>query len=91
VQVLGQLRQPGTGLSGTIGLFAKLHSTISPAFLQRFPTVAKAARLSLKRLASSVAHTGGVSAGILHDRLAAAVPGSPAPRARPAGRSLSRW
>ena len=96
VQVLGQLRANlELAFPGTIGLFTKLYSTISLAFLQRFPTADRAAWLSPRRLAnwlSSVGYTGGVSAGILHDRLAAAAPGlRPAPRARPAGRSLSRW
>jgi transposase len=79
VQVLGQLRANlELAFPGTIGLFTKLYSAISLAFLQRFPTAAKAAWLSPKRLASwlsSVGYTGGVSAGILYDRLAAAAPG----------------
>ena len=79
VQVLGQLRASlELAFPGTIGLFTKLYSAISLAFLQRFPTAAKAAWLSPKRLASwlsSVGYTGGVSAGILYDRLAAAAPG----------------
>src|SRR5215475_5842200 len=79
VQVLGQLRANlELAFPGAIGLFTKLYSTISLAFLQRFPTAAKAAWLSPRRLASwlaSVGYTGGVSAGILYDRLAAAAPG----------------
>jgi len=79
VQVLGQLRANlELAFPGAIGLFTKLYSTISLAFLQRFPTAAKAAWLSPKRLASwlrSMGYTGGVSARILHDRLAAAAPG----------------
>jgi hypothetical protein len=79
VQVLGQLRANlELAFPGAIGLFTKPYSAISLAFLQRFPTAAKAAWLSPRRLASwlrSVGYTGGVSAGTLHDRLAAAAPG----------------
>src|SRR5215831_7816628 len=79
MQVLGQLRANlELAFPGAIGLFTKLYSTISLAFLQRFPTAAKAAWLSPKRLASwlaSVESTGGVSAGVLHARLAGAAPG----------------
>jgi hypothetical protein len=53
VQVLGQLRANlELAFPGTIGLFTKLYSAISLAFLQRFPTAAKAAWLSPQRLAS---------------------------------------
>jgi transposase len=79
VQVLGQLRANlELAFPGAIGLFTKPYSSISLAFLQRFPTAAKAAWLSPRRLASwlrSVGYTGGVSAEILHARLAAAAPG----------------
>ena len=79
VQVLGQLRASlELALPGAIGLFTKLYSAISLAFLQRFPAADKAAWLSPRRLASwlsSAGYTGGVSAGILYDRLAAAAPG----------------
>jgi transposase len=79
VAILGQLRANlELAFPGAIGLFTKPYSAISLAFLQRFPTAAKAAWLSPKRLASwlsSVGYTGGVSAEILHARLAAAAPG----------------
>ena len=79
VAILGQLRANlELVFPGAIGLFTKPYSAISLAFLQRFPTGAKAAWLSPKRLASwlgSVGYTGGVSAEILHARLAAAPPG----------------
>jgi transposase len=79
VQVLGQLRANlELAFPGAIGLFTKPYSAISLAFLQRFPTAAKAAWLSPRRLASwlrSVGYTGGVSAEALHARLAAAAPG----------------
>jgi transposase len=79
VQVLGQLRASlELAFPGAVGLFTKPGSAISLAFLRRFPTAGKAAWLSPRRLAgwlSSVGYTGGVSAGILHGRLAAAAPG----------------
>jgi transposase len=68
VAILGQLRANlELAFPGAIGLFTKPYSAISLAFLQRFPTAAKAAWLSPKRLASwlsSVGYTGGVSAEI---------------------------
>jgi transposase len=79
VQVLGQLRANlELAFPGAIGLFTKPSSAISLAFLRRFPTADKAAWLSPARLAGwlrSAGYTGGVSAGILHGRLAAAAPG----------------
>ena len=79
VAILGQLRANlELAFPGAVGLFTKPYSAISLAFLQRFPTAAKAAWLSPQRLASwlgSVRYTGGVSAEILHARLAAAAPG----------------
>jgi transposase len=79
VQLLAQLRASlELAFPGAIGLFTKPASGISLAFLQRFPNAAKAAWLSPARLASwlrSVGYTGGISAEILHGRLAAAPPG----------------
>jgi transposase len=79
VQILGQLRASlELAFPGAIGLFTKPYSPVSLAFWQRFPTAAKAAWLSPKRLAGwlkSVGYTGGVSAEVLHARLAGAAPG----------------
>jgi transposase len=79
VQVLGQLRANlELAFPGAIGLFTKPASGISLAFLRRFPTAARAAWLSPGRLAAwlrSAGYTGGVSAVVLHGRLAAAAPG----------------
>jgi len=79
VQIVGQLRASlELAFPGAIGLFTKPYSSISLAFLQRFPTAAKAAWLSPKRLAGwlkSAGYTGGVSAEVLHARLAGAAPG----------------
>jgi transposase len=79
VAILGQLRANlELAFPGAVGLFTKPYSAISLAFLQRFPTAAKAAWLSPKRLASwlgSVRYTGGVSAEVRYARLAAAAPG----------------
>jgi transposase len=79
VQVLGQLRANlELAFPGAIGLFTKPASAISLAFLRRFPTAGKAAWLSPGRLAAwlrSAGYTGGVSAAVLHGRLAAAAPG----------------
>jgi transposase len=83
VQVLGQLRANlELAFPGAIGLFTKPSSAISLAFLRRFPTADKAGWLSPRRLAgwlASAGYTGGVSAGILHGRLAAAAPGLTGP------------
>jgi transposase len=78
VEVLGQLRANlELAFPGAIGLFTKPASGISLAFLRRFPTAARAAWLSPVRLAAwlrSAGYTGGVSAVVLHGRLAAAAP-----------------
>jgi transposase len=83
VQVRGQLRANlELAFPGAIGLFSKPASAISLAFLRRFPTAGKAAWLSPGRLAAwlrSAGYTGGVTAGVLHDRLAAAAPGLTGP------------
>ena len=75
VQVIGQLRANlELAFPGAIGLFTKPASGISLAFLQRFPTAAKAAWLSPGRMGSwlrSAGYTGGISAAVLHGRLAA--------------------
>ena len=72
----------GTGESaafpGAIGLFTKLDSPITLSFLRRFPTAAKAAWLSPKRMAGwlhSVGYNGGIATEVLHRRLVAAAPG----------------
>jgi transposase len=79
VQVLAQLRANlELAFPGAIGLFSKPASAISLAFLRRFPTAARAAWLSPARLAGwlrSAGYTGGVTAGVLHGRLASAAPG----------------
>jgi transposase len=95
VAILGQLRANlELAFPGAIGLFTKPYSAISLAFLRRFPTAAKAAWLSPKRLAAGWARWAIPVASAprsctpgwpLRHR------GWPAPRARPAGRSLSRW
>ncbi len=83
VLVTGQLRANlELAFPGAIGLFTKPASAISLAFLQRFPAAGKAAWLSPSRLASwlrSAGCTGGVSAGTLYGRLAAAAPGLTGP------------
>ncbi|HEY3034764.1 MAG TPA: transposase [Streptosporangiaceae bacterium] len=83
VQVLGQLRANlELAFPGAIGLFSKPGSPISLAFLRRFPTAAKAAWLSPARLAAwlrSAGYTGGVTAAVLHGRLAGAAPGLTGP------------
>jgi transposase len=89
VQVLGQLRANlELAFPGAIGLFTKPASGISLAFLQRFPTAAKAAWLSPGRLRSwlrSAGYTGGISAEVLHGRLAAAAPGLTGPESEARG------
>ena len=79
VQVLAQLRANlDLAFPGAIGLFTKPASAISLAFLRRFPTAVKAAWLSPARLTvwlRSAGYTGGISAAVLHGRLAAAAPG----------------
>jgi transposase len=79
VQVIGQLRANlELAFPGAIGLFTKPASGISLAFLRRFPTAAQAAWLSPARLGiwlRSAGYTGGISAVVLHGRLAAAAPG----------------
>jgi transposase len=89
VQVIGQLRANlELAFPGAIGLFTKPASSISLAFLQRFPTAAKAAWLSPGRLGNwlrSVGYTGGISAAVLHGRLAAAAPGLAGPEGEARG------
>jgi transposase len=79
VQVIGQLcANLELAFPGAIGLFTKPASGISLAFLRRFPTAAQAAWLSPARLGiwlRSAGYTGGISAVVLHGRLAAAAPG----------------
>lgn len=79
VAVLNQLRcNLELALPGAIGLFSKPDSPITLAFLRRFPTAAKVAWLSPARLAGwlrSVSYSGGISAAVLHARLADAAPG----------------
>jgi transposase len=83
VQLLGQLRANlELAFPGAIGLFTKPASSISLAFLQRFPTASKAAWLSPGRLRSwlrSAGYTGGISAEVLHGRLATAAAGLTGP------------
>ena len=89
VQVVGQLRANlELSFPGAIGLFTKPASPISLAFLERFPTAGKAAWLSPARLASwlrSVGYSGGVSAAVLHGRLATAAPGLTGPEGEARG------
>ena len=89
VAILGQLRANlELAFPGAIGLFTKPASGISLAFLQRFPTAAKAAWLSPGRLRSwlrSAGYTGGISAEVLHGRLAAAAPGLTGPEGEARG------
>jgi transposase len=89
VQVLGQLRANlELAFPGAIGLFTKPASGISLEFLRRFPTAAKAAWLSPRRLdiwLRSVGYTGGISAAVLHSRLAAAAPGLAGPEGEARG------
>jgi transposase len=89
VQVIGQLRANlELAFPGAIGLFTKPASGISLAFLRRFPTAAKAAWLSPARLAAwlrSAGYTGGISAVVLHARLAAAAPGLAGPEGKARG------
>ena len=79
VQVIGQLRATlELAFPGAIGLFAKPASGISLALLQRFP----AAWRSPGRIGSglrSARYTGGISAAVLHGRLAGVAPGLTGP------------
>ncbi|MGH3714215.1 MAG: IS110 family transposase [Micromonosporaceae bacterium] len=68
-----------TVFPGAVGLFAKLDSPISLAFLTRFPTQDKADWLSPKRLGAwlaSVGYSGKVDPAVLHARLLAAPRGA---------------
>jgi transposase len=89
VLVTGQLRANlELAFPGAIGLFTRPSSGISLAFLRRFPTARKAAWLSPGRLASwlsSVGYTGGITASVLHARLAAAAPGLDGPEGEARG------
>ena len=63
---------------GAVGLFSEIDSPISLRFLQRFPSVARAAWLSEKRLASWLranGYSGRKPAAVLYTRLAAAPTG----------------
>ena len=79
VQVMNQLRSNlELALPGAIGLFTRLDSKITLAFLRRFPTAEKVAWLSVKRLESwlgSVGYSGGISAAVLFQRMTDAAPG----------------
>ena len=60
---------------GAVGLFQEIDSRISLRFLQRFPSAARAAWLSERRLAAWLrgnGYTGRASAALLYGRLAAA-------------------
>ncbi len=79
VGVVNQLRANlELAFPGGIGLFAKPDSAITLSFLRRFPTAAKAAWLSPKRMAAwlhSVGYNGGIASEVLYARLVAAAPG----------------
>ncbi len=66
MQIMNHLRSNlELALPGAVGLFTRLDSKITLAFLRRFPTAEKVAWLSVKRLDSwlaSVGYTGGISA-----------------------------
>ena len=65
-------------LPGAIGLFTRLDSKITLAFLRWFPTAEKVAWLSVQRLDSwlaSVGYSGGVSAAVLFQRITDSAPG----------------
>jgi len=67
---------------GAVGLFADIDSDISLRFLERFPTLEKAAWLSPKRWTawlSSVGYSGRTLPDTLHQRLTAAPPGTTGP------------
>jgi transposase len=79
VQIMNQLRSNlELALPGAIGLFTRLDSKITLAFLRRFPTAEKVTWLSVKRLESwlgSVGYSGGISAAVLFQRMTDAAPG----------------
>ncbi len=79
VQITNQLRSNlELALPGAIGLFSRLDSKITLAFLRRFPTTEKVAWLSGKRFESwlaSVGYSGGICGATLFERLTAAAPG----------------
>ena len=79
VGVVNQLRANlELAFPGGLGLFSKPDSAITLSFLRRFPTAAKAAWLSPKRMDGwlrSVGYNGGIAAEVLYGRLAAAAPG----------------
>ena len=79
VQITNQLRSNlELALPGAIGLFSRLDSKITLAFLRRFPTTEKVAWLSGKRFESwlaSVGYSGGICGSTLFERLTAAAPG----------------
>jgi transposase len=79
VGVVNQLRANlELAFPGGIGLFAKPDSPITLSFLRRFPTAAKAAWLSPKRMAAwlhSVSYNGGIASEVVYDRLISAAPG----------------
>ena len=79
VQVMNQLRSNlELAFPGALGLFSRLDSPITLAFLRRFPTAAQGAWLSparLERWLKSVGYTGGMAAQTLSGRLDSAAPG----------------
>jgi transposase len=81
VAVANQLRAHlQLAFPGAVGLFHDIDSAISLAFLTRFPSAAKAARLTEKRLAAwlnSVGYSGRTDPATLHARLCTAP--TPAP------------
>ena len=90
VQIMNQLRSNlELALPGAIGLFTRLDSKITLAFLRRFPTAEKVAWLSVKRLDSwlaSVGYTGGIPAATLFQRITDAAPGLVGAEGRARGR-----
>jgi transposase len=63
---------PQIAFPGAVGLFADINSTISPRFLERFPTVERADWLSVKRWVTwltSLGYRGRTPAETLHQRL----------------------
>lgn len=79
VQVMNQLRSNlELAFPGALGLFSRLDSPITLAFLRRFPTAAQGAWLSparLDRWLRSVGYSGGIAAQTLYQHLDGAAPG----------------
>ncbi|MDV6271165.1 FAD-dependent oxidoreductase [Rhodococcus globerulus] len=89
VQVMNQLRSNlELAFPGTLGLFSRLDSPITLAFLRRFPTAAQASWLSparLERWLRSVGYSGGIAAQTLYRHLDGAAPDSSSVEAQARG------